>query len=148
MHVGIASGIRQPQDSGSNEEPGAPSSFFRFVVGQTLPCAIESGVWQIGERGIGPPTRFRNARIESQNPHPLMRQNPRAVRESGFVIERRPKEADPFTGDRNAHVVIGTAQSLRRIEYERCAKKIEFMRRQESCPGKLLMRWRVSVLQV
>ena len=59
----------------------------------------------------------------------------RAVRESGFVIERRPKEADPFTGDRNAHVVIGTAQSLRRIEYERCAKKIAIHAETRILPG-------------
>jgi|SRR5208282_3002365 len=48
----------------------------------------------------------------------------RVVRESGFVIARRPNEADPFAMDANAHVVIGTAQQLRRIEYERCAKRI------------------------
>jgi hypothetical protein len=48
----------------------------------------------------------------------------RTIRQSGFVIERRPREADPFTGDPNAHVVIGTAQQVRRLEYERCAKRI------------------------
>jgi hypothetical protein len=48
----------------------------------------------------------------------------RVVRECGFVIERRPDEADPFTGDPNAHVVLGTAVQVRRLEYERCAKRI------------------------
>lgn len=46
------------------------------------------------------------------------------VRRSGFAIQRRPGECEGFQGDPNAHVVIGSAVSVSKKEYERCARAI------------------------
>lgn len=45
------------------------------------------------------------------------------VREAGFIVERRPEEADGCANP-NAHVVVGPAAEIRRKDYERSAKKI------------------------
>ena len=48
----------------------------------------------------------------------------RIVRESGFAIERRPGDCPQYTGDPNAHVVIGCPTEIPNKEYERNARKI------------------------
>lgn len=46
------------------------------------------------------------------------------VRDSGFVIERRPADCGNFRGAPDSHVVIGPPVQLRRLECERCAHRI------------------------
>ena len=45
------------------------------------------------------------------------------IREAGFILERRPEEAEGCANP-NAHVVVGPPEEIRRKEYERAAKKI------------------------
>lgn len=45
------------------------------------------------------------------------------IREAGFIVERRPEEAEGCANP-NAHVVVGPAAEIRRKDYERAAKKI------------------------
>ncbi len=46
------------------------------------------------------------------------------VRESGFIIERRPDEAPNQCSNPRSHVVVGPSTEIRRLEYERLAKRV------------------------
>jgi hypothetical protein len=48
----------------------------------------------------------------------------RVVRQSGFVIQRRPGECEGFNADPTAHVVIGCDVQVPKKQYERCARAI------------------------
>jgi len=65
------------------------------------------------------------ARVREMYPnHEIAAITAGAVRESGYVIQRRPGECQGFTGDPNMHVVIGPPNEMGRKERERCSRKI------------------------
>ncbi len=46
------------------------------------------------------------------------------VREAGFILERRPEEAPEGCSVPSSHVVTGPSTEIRRLEYEKQAKRI------------------------
>jgi hypothetical protein len=103
-----------------------PSSLWRCRVGgryRPTSLAFQDGL--TGDVSCFVQAEGVEAQVRQMYPHnEIATVTAGAVRAAGYVIERRPGECGNFTGDPNAHVVIGPPEPITKKAQTRRARRI------------------------